>query len=407
MKNKSFRFLWLGQSIAGGGDVFYIIGLITLLYLYTGSAVLIAAVPFTVTIGHFISGFLAPILIDKYPLKTLLVISQSGKTGILFMLALFNEFTGQSGPVYLIFIFVFVISFLDGWAAPAVSAMLPRLVPSEELVKANSLVSVLDQSVQLGGWAIGGILAASIGGSNVIWVTFGLFVISSVLMMQIREQHSAANHSRAPKTKWYSLKEGWVFIWKNPTLKTLSIIAFIESIAFVVWIAAIIYIYVKEQLQMEEEWWGYINASFFLGLILGGFIGLKASAFIRGKLSSIIMAAGFGLSLCTILFGFTTIPMLALFLAFAFGVKEQLKSIAMQTLLQSNASADQLPKVYAAQGAMLSLTFGVASLLFGYLTEQTSVQIVFAVSALLLLGSAVFAFRRRLDLRLKTKVDNE
>ncbi|WP_191556288.1 MFS transporter [Metabacillus idriensis] len=406
MKNKSFRFLWLGQSIAGGGDVFYIVGLITLLYFYTGSAVLIAAVPFTVTMGRFISGFLAPILIDKYSLKTLLVISQSGKTGILFMLALFNEFTGQSGPVYLLFIFVFAISFLDGWAAPAVSAMLPRLVPSNELVKANSLVSILDQSVQLGGWAIGGILAASIGGSNVIWMTCALFVISTIMMMQIKELHPAVDHSEPAKRKWISLKEGWIFIWKNPSLKTLTIIAFIESIAFVVWIAAIIYIYVKEQLQMEEEWWGYINASFFIGLILGGFIGLKASAFIRGKLSSIIMAAGFGLSLCTFLFGFTTIPMLALFLSFAFGVLEQLKSIAMQTLLQSNASADQLPKVYAAQGAMLSLTFGLASLLFGYWTEQTNVQTVFAVSALFLLGSAVFAFRRRLELRLRTKTVN-
>ncbi|MDQ0861105.1 MFS transporter [Bacillus sp. V2I10] len=122
---------------------------------------------------------------------------------------------------------------------------------------------------------------------------------------------------------------------------------------------------------------------------------------------SIILAAGFGLSLCTFLFGFTTIPLMALFLSFAFGVMEQLKTIAMQTILQSNAPAGKLPKVYSSQGAMLSLTFGLASLLFGFLAEETNVQTVFAVSALILLGSAVFAFQRRKDLKLLTKFDNQ
>lgn len=32
MKNQSFRFLWNGQSMANLGDVFYIVGIISLLY---------------------------------------------------------------------------------------------------------------------------------------------------------------------------------------------------------------------------------------------------------------------------------------------------------------------------------------------------------------------------------------
>ncbi|QNG59502.1 MFS transporter [Bacillus sp. PAMC26568] len=402
MNNKSFRFLWLGQSIAGGGDVLYVVGIITLLYMYTGSALLIAAVPFTVTFGLFISGFFAPVLIDALPLKKLLVYSQLGKTGMLFILALFNPVFAQSESILMIFVLIFVISFLDGWAAPAANAMLPRLVPTYELLKANSFVSVLDQSVQLGGWAIGGILAAAIGGSNVIWVTLSLFVLSTLLMVQISDHHQNINHDHMPKTKWDSIKEGWVFIWKNPSIKTISIIAFMESIANVVWIAAILYIYVKDQLEMEEVWWGYVNASFFVGLILGGFSGLNASEIIRRQISTVVIISGFGLSLCTFLFGLTSVPWIALFLSFAFGVGEQLKSIVMQTLLQNNAAAEQLPKIYSAQSALLSLTFGFASLLVGYLTEQTNVQTVFAVSALILLGSAGYAYIRRDNLKLKS-----
>ena len=46
-------------------------------------------------------------------------------------------------------------SLLDGWAAPASHAMLPRLVDAAELTKANSFVAIVDQLIQLGGWAVG------------------------------------------------------------------------------------------------------------------------------------------------------------------------------------------------------------------------------------------------------------
>lgn len=142
MQNKSFRFLWIGQSLANLGDIFYIVGLISILYLSTESPFILALVPFLNMFGRFISGLLSPLLLNRYSLKTLLIYSQASKTLLLFFLAIILALD-RTANVFVLISFVFVIALLDGWAAPASQAMLPRLVMKNELVKANSFFLLL------------------------------------------------------------------------------------------------------------------------------------------------------------------------------------------------------------------------------------------------------------------------
>lgn len=394
MKTKSFRFLWFGQMLANAGDVFYIVGMIASIYSMTGSSLVVAVFPFTSLMAQFISGFIAPLLIDKYPLKKLLVYSQLGKTILLFVLGVYYYLEVSSMQMGVVFVLVFVISFLDGWAAPARNAMLPRLVSPSELVKANSFVSVLDQSVQLGGWAFGGLLVSFLGGNKVILITFALFIISTIMMSNIRDhqQEDIDRSENRPSSKWQSLKEGWSLIWETDSLRKLHIIFFLESIAGTVWIAAVLYVYVEEQLQMGEAWWGYINASFFVGLLLGGIIGMKKSDFVEKHMGAMIFSMGMMVSVSTLFFGLNTIPWLALVLSTIFGISEQLKGIAMQTALQKSIGVGHLPKIYSAQGAQIALTFGVASLAIGYITDVTHVTISFIIAASILFVAALYSF---------------
>ncbi|MCA0983528.1 MFS transporter [Halobacillus yeomjeoni] len=388
MKSSSFRFLWIGQASANLGDVFYIVGLISIMYTDSQSAFYLALLPFINTFGRFISGYLSPLLFNKYPLKTLLSGSQSSKTVLLFVLA--SLITLQSkGSIMIILMFIFLIAFLDGLAAPASRAMLPRLVHKDEIVKANSFFSVISQIIQLGGWALGGILVALIGGQAVIWLTFILFVISSCLMMLI--QDSTEFHLPQEKNSIGTvLKEGWKIIWHTPVLRKIHVVIFIESIANVVWIAAIIYVFVSEVLQKSEAWWGYINTTFFIGLLIGGLFCTKYSSFIEKNLRKILMITSFSVSAATLLFGYNSIAWIALVLSVLFGIVEQIKSITMETIIQNKASSGNLPKIYGAQGALTSLTFGVASLLLGGMADVIGVQYVFLFAGTLLAAAAVY-----------------
>lgn len=63
---ESFRFLWIGQMLANLGDVIYTVCLTTIVYKATGSVTLMSFVPFVITITALFSGFIAPVIIDKY-----------------------------------------------------------------------------------------------------------------------------------------------------------------------------------------------------------------------------------------------------------------------------------------------------------------------------------------------------
>ncbi|WP_098741796.1 MFS transporter [Paenibacillus sp. EZ-K15] len=398
MKRKSFRYLWIGQALANSGDLFYIVGLMAIIYGITGSAMMMAMIPFVTTMARFISGSFAPVLMDKYSLKSLLASSQIGKTAVLFLLLMTYYALGeQEVTVYAILGFVFLISLLDGWAAPASHAMLPRLVDAAELTKANSFVAIVDQLIQLGGWAVGGLLVVALGGSNVIWLTFALALAAAVFMKLIEDRHESTQEQKekARVSNWSSIQEGWTLIWKQPSLRAIHVIYVLETMAGVIWIAATIYVYVADVLHREEAWWGYINASFFLGLMLGGLFGMRNAGLIDRNIRKFVICSSFGISIMTFGFGLTSVPWLALVFSAGFGVFEQLKAVSLQTTLQRGVSVHLLPKVYAAQSALVSLVFGLSTLLFGFITDEFGIRATYIIAATVLFISGCYALRIR------------
>ncbi len=391
-KEHSFRYLWIGQSLANCGDVFYIVGLMTVVYAVTRSAIFMTVVPFLTTFIRFISGIFAPLILHKLGLKGALVHSQVGKSCFLLFMAL--ALTLQLfGPDFLIiFFFVACISFLDGWASPARNTMVPLLVDQDRLVKANGFLAILDQSINLSGWALGGMLAALIGGSALVWVTFLLFVISTFFMFRIRIDSSkhVPTNAESPTGKLEVMKEGWHAIWHTPALRIISLVEVIGTVASVVWMAAIVFVFVRQVLHVNESWWGFINFSYFAGLIIGGLISVRLSSQINKHLNIVASAGVLMTSAASLFFGWNTLPLLALFFSAVVGLFEQLKSVTFATLIQTNAELQSLAKVYSAQDAMYSLSYGLATLAFGYFTDKIGVQLVFTLSGVLLLISFIY-----------------
>jgi len=147
MKNTSFRCLWIGQVFANLGDIFYVVGLISLLYNLTGSAFYLSLLPFITTIFRFISSLLASLVIDRFPLKRIIVQSQWWKTILLVCLGIFIISFDHGFSVAVIFFIALISLLLDGVAAPVSAALVPQLVPKEERMKANGFLNVITQTI--------------------------------------------------------------------------------------------------------------------------------------------------------------------------------------------------------------------------------------------------------------------
>ncbi|MDR4926170.1 MFS transporter [Peribacillus simplex] len=395
MKNTSFRCLWIGQAFANLGDIFYVVGLISLLYTLTGSAFYLSLLPFTTTIFRFFSSLLAPLVIDRFPLKRILVQSQWWKTILLVCLGIYIINFNHGFSVAVIF-FIALISLMDGVAAPVSAALVPQLVPKDERMKANGFLNVITQNIFVAGWPLGSVLLISTNSSFIIWLTVMLFAVSTIYTVRI-EISEQTTESVAP-TNWGSIISGWVAIRQIPTIRTLISIDFITTLASSVWVAAVIYLYVEQNLQLGEEWWGYINTSYFVGMIFSGLIVIRFAKLLEKNIGFFITFGLFLSSLLTLLFGMTSIPALALLLACLYGLPEQIREIIYTKLFQDHTTEKTLAKIYAVWGAVINLTFAGSVLLLGYITETYSVKTTFQFSSTMIFLAFLYATFKRKDL---------
>ncbi|MED3789435.1 MFS transporter [Peribacillus frigoritolerans] len=395
MKNTSFRCLWIGQAFANLGDIFYVVGLISLLYNLTGSAFYLSLLPFITTIFRFISSLLAPLVIDRFPLKRIIVQSQWWKTLLLVCLGIFIISFDHGFSVAVIF-FIALVSLLDGVAAPVSAALVPQLVPKEERMKANGFLNVITQTIFVAGWPLGSVLLISTNSSFIIWLTVMLYAVSTIYTGRIKVPEQATDPV-AP-SNWDSIKSGWVAIQQIPTIRTLISIDFITTLASSVWVAAVIYIYVEQNLQLGEEWWGYINTSYFVGMIFSGLIVIRFAKLLEKYIGFFITFGLFLSSLLILLFGTTSIPALALLLACLYGLPEQIREVIYTKLFQDHATEKTLAKIHAVWGAVINLTFAGSVLLLGFITETYSVKTTFQFSSTLIFLAFLYATFKRNDL---------
>src|SRR5699024_12538089 len=114
------------------------------------------------------------------------------------------------------------------------------------------------------------------------------------------------------KCKLYLIEKVWNILLSTPVVRIISVMEVVEAVARTVWIAAILYVFVNEALQVCEEWWAFINGTFFLGLIVGSIYCIKYSIVVEKNLSKLIFISSLFSFIVTILFGITSIPIIAL-----------------------------------------------------------------------------------------------
>ncbi|MGE7601545.1 MFS transporter [Peribacillus sp. NPDC097675] len=396
MKNRSFKVLLAGQSLANAGDVFYIVALITSVYNVTHSLFYVSLVPAINMLGGFLGGLLAPLLIDRYKLKTILFNSQFIKTCFLLMLTLYVSLLLTQDTIVTIYIIIFFITFLDSFSNPSSSALIPQLVSEENLLKANSLMSSMYQFIQMGGWAAGGVLAAFLHTNGLLMLTFSLYVLSTCLLAFVKVKEKKPSEEQSVKeSKWASLFEGWRIIAGDKRLRVLHLTLIFSSIAGPVWVSSILYPFIDIRLGVGTEWWGYINTSLLFGLFFAGIVAYRQSDFINRNILNLILVGGFMVFLMTILFGLNVHPILSLLLIGMFGLFEELRMISIHTIIQSLVRDKLLAKVYAVQSSLTMATFGISTLMMGILGQRYSIVVVFIIASISLCFSFFYIVTSR------------
>lgn len=269
MNRRSFHWLWIGQSSANLGDAFYTLAVVSHLYELTHSATFAAMVPLLRVGAMLAGGLVAPLVMARFSLKGILFSSQWGQTGLLVILyGAISVSVSHVTEIMAIFAVILMMAFLDGWTVPTRNALVPRLVPENQWVKANGWLLTSDQIVQLVGWIAGGMLSAEWGARELVGWTLGIFLFSSVSLWWVKDTgQPRESFDKLPKREQWQI--GWKTLWTRRILRRLVMADILDTTAGSVWVGALTLVFVREILHRGPEWWGWINGSYFSGMILG------------------------------------------------------------------------------------------------------------------------------------------
>lgn len=391
---RPFYFLWTTQTAANAADVLYIMALTVLVLDRTDSLVSAALMPLMRSGAQMLSSLIAPLLINRFKLSNLLLMSQVGQFLLFIGLAVYLQFNGEASSLVLVFLLVFVMSFLDGWTTPARNALVPRLVLREQgLLKANGLLSVSDQIVQFAGWGLSGIIVAFMGASPTLLLTTVIYGLAAVFTLGVKEPVrseivekeldalSSNDISEIGTSKWHTLTEGWKMIWERPRLRVLTFMDMIDMLGASIWVGAFTLAFVQVALGQGEEWWGFINAAYFAGTIGGGLLVLALARTIGNRYVMVMMVGMAGYGVLTALYALNTVPFVALILVMFMGPFAELSVINRRTLIQHSVDKQLLPKVLSAQASLMHLVFCISLLGMAGLAEYIGIVNLYLFAA--------------------------
>ena len=374
--SKNFRNLFYSQLFANIGDILYIVGLISYIYTITRSATSSALVPIIITIGMFISGFISPYIYQFLTKKNVLVIFKFSK--IIIMLVIILTIL-HSNQILLIYILIFLNSFFDGFTNPVKNSMIPLIEKETMIAPSNAKMNTMNNTIQVGGWAIGGILLASIGYINIIFFTIFLYILSFIFILKLSEINELKEEKKSMIASFNSMLKKNI---SNKLSLFFNISTFIESFAHSVWIAAILLVYIQSFLNLNVIWFGFINSLFFGGMIFSGIlVNFKYDIF-QKKSSFIIISLPIIISILNASFAMHKLIIIALICSFLYGFFDETRTIILNSKLQNDLSSEDITQTYILSNMVYSFSFALSTLIISYIVDHSSVIYAFIIGGL-------------------------
>ncbi|MGY0432327.1 MFS transporter [Bacillus rugosus] len=378
LHNKNVFALLLSQSLQSLAGVLVTIVLMVRVYQMTDSVFLAGLVLSFMSFASIAASFcISPVLRDLGFKKVL-----AGANLLRAVFTLLMAFSvSHNGQVFfwVTLLFVFCFSFAGAFFQPARFALLPIIVPKEQYVKANGVISLSNQLFLTAGWGLGGLLTYAVPFELVVGAAICLFVLSgaSISVLHINEEAAEGTAEGA------SARSIWKDLMIIPIVRDITLMDMIEALAGSVWSSAILLAFTAAVLHETEVWWGMFNASYFIGAIVGSVVAIRFSAFFERNMGYSIIFCSLVMSALTLLFSFSPIPFLCALACAAMGPFYQVRDICQETMLQEVIPEQKRIGIIAAKNAILAPWSGVTYSIMGLVADAAGAQTAFIASAVL------------------------
>lgn len=406
LRIKDFRLLWLGEGISLLGDQFGLIALPWLVLQLTNDAFAMGIVLAIAGVPRALFMLFGGALTDRFSPRRLMLFTNIAR----MILVAGLSFLILSGIVQLWQIYLFALFFglADAFFYPAASAIVPTVLPKNQLQIGNSITQGTAQlSVFLGPMLAGLIIAYFAGpGTTVtdesaldlrgIGIAFGLDALTflaSAITLKMMKPTAVANAADKAQNVWQSIKEGLLYVWRDTTLRTVFIVAAALTVLSVAPIGIGVPVLANERMDDGAAAFGALMSAYGAGALLG----ILASGILpkppEDKFGTILFIVVSGMGFCMAGLAFAQTMWAAGSLLFAIGLLDGWVIIQFTTWLQIRSPEAMLGRIMS----LLMFAFvglaPVANTLFGALVEWNFTAVIFTAGILLSIVSLMAAFQ--------------
>jgi DHA3 family macrolide efflux protein-like MFS transporter len=361
--NGTFSALWTGQVISLFGDRVHQVALAFLVLGATNSPFATAAVFIAATLPNLLFSPIAGTFVDRWDHREVMIVSDLLRAAIVLFVPI-----AAITNLILVYPLTFLLTTISIFFRPARIAALPRIVPEQQLVTANSATWLAETLADIVGYPLAGLFVGFLGASTLglaFWFDAATYVASAALIWTIVIPPVVRKAQEvAEKTSVFTeLRQGWEFLRGQSLLMANTAQAVVGQFTIGALIA-LTPVYARDAIAPSgfdaKAVYAFLETGIGVGNLIGGFvIGLVGGRLARGR-TVIVGYVGAGLAVA--LLGIANQLPLALGLMVGLGVANMVFVIPSQTLFQEKTPAEFMGRVLGIRFALVfgSMTFAMA-----------------------------------------------
>ncbi|MHA2038443.1 MAG: MFS transporter [Promethearchaeota archaeon] len=371
-------FFWSGQLVSLMGSLIVQFSITWWITVITGSALLLSLGTFLYFLPMVFIAPIAGVLADRWNRKTLIAVVDSFQALVTVWIIIFF-YIGITDPLGVI-----LINSLRGvcqaFHMPAVSAVVPTMVPKEKLSRINGVGILSTSLIQLIGPVIGALLMAFFSLQLILWIdviTFSIAIIP-LLLIKIPSVRNSPEISERTKTKSFKrdFKEGIITIRIIPGMLILIFLDVILNF-FVAPFNVLLPLYIKEIHLGTAIDLAFLSIFINGGMILGGVITTLKKIW-KHKITTYFVGLMILLVLLSVLGIAPTRVFLVLWLASGMiGLVLPTINTIYMTIIQTTVPPDKMGRVSSVIQSISMLTFPIGTIIAGPLADAIGIRSVF------------------------------
>jgi DHA3 family macrolide efflux protein-like MFS transporter len=382
IKNRQFMRLWWAQLISQFGDrlnQMALIGLIAERAHGSASAYSLAKLLSFTIIPVFIVGPIAGVYVDRWDKRKTLFICDIVR-GILVLAIPLLFFTKSS--IIEIYIVVFLIFCFSRFYVPAKMSIVPELVPAENILMANSLLTTTGMLAFVLGCALGGFLVDKVGARVGFIGDAATYFFSALLIISMRPKFNIHLSKKEiiekgkeiiaiEKSFFAEIKEGLVYLFQQRQIRfVVNMLFILMSAAGAVYVVIIVFI--QKAFNSVTRDLGVLavclGAGLFVGALLYGKWGKKV-LWSRTIFLSLIAGGAMVVVFALLVQQYPNV-ILAAGLAFLLGVVIGPIFIASNTIVHLVSDEKMRGKVFSSLEIVIHFAFLTSMLVSSWLAER-------------------------------------